>query len=172
MTNDWEEMEYRSNKLVKIIWYTWQKLSVNVWHFNSAKSLRFCRHIGATGQKRRKAIHVRYFFANKLQYTYSVIAQSSTKTTIHEEVLYISILFSVHSIEIVWFLPSNLGGIDVCDTETNTVYLFFQLFMISVNQSFFKNLSLVDKIWFNGIEARIFMITFTETIDTLLLGHS
>lgn len=108
MTNDWEEMEYRSNKLVKIIWYTWQKLSVNVWHFNSAKSLRFCRHIGATGQKRRKAIHVRYFFANKLQYTYSVIAQSSTKTTIHEEVLYISILFSVHSIEIVWFLPSNL----------------------------------------------------------------
>ena len=108
MTNDWEEMEYRSNKLVKIIWYTWQKLSVNVWHFNSAKSLRFCRHIGATGQKRRKAIYVRYFFANKLQYTYSVIAQSSTKTTIHEEVLFISILFSVHSIEIVWFLPSNL----------------------------------------------------------------
>lgn len=108
MTNDWEEMEYRSNKLVKIIWYTWKKLSVNVWHFNSAKSLRFCRHIGATGQKRRKAIHVRYFFAKKLQYTYSVTAQSSTKTTIHEEVLYISILFSVHSIEIVWFLPSNL----------------------------------------------------------------
>lgn len=103
MTKDLEEMEYRSNKLYwsKSFDTLGRKLSVNVLHFNSAKSLRFCRHIGATGQKRRKAIHVRYFFANKLQYTYSVIAQSSTKTTIHEEVLYISILFSVHSIEIV-----------------------------------------------------------------------